>query len=327
LPGLDDVDFLTNETVFDLTILPPTLVVLGAGPVGCEMAQAFARFGSSVHLVNRSGEVLTREEPDSSALLRRQLESEGIQLHLGAKLVRLEKAERQRKVILETGGNTRTIETDALLVAVGRRANVANLGLEEAGVVYSERGVHVNDFLQTSNPRIYAAGDICGSFQFTHAADEMARIVLRNALFFGRERLSGRVIPWCTYTEPEVARVGLSTRQAAERGIKINTVRVPFAEVDRAILDGDAEGFAFVHVSPGHDRILGGTIVGPHAGELIGQITLAMTNGLGLSALARTVQPYPTLAEALKRVGDNYQRSRLTPRIASWMRKFLRWRR
>ncbi|HEY1861126.1 MAG TPA: mercuric reductase, partial [Gemmataceae bacterium] len=319
LPGLDMGDYLTNETVFDLTTLPRSLAVVGAGPIGCELAQAFARFGSDVHLVNRSAEVLTREEPEVSALLRRQLERDGIRLHLGARLVRLEKTEGRKHLIVEKDGNAQAIEADVILVGIGRRVNVAHLGLEAAGVVHSERGLQVNDFLQTTNPRIYAAGDVCGSYQFTHAADEMARIVLRNALFFGRERLSKRVIPWCTYTEPEVARVGMSARQAVERGVRIQTIRVPFSEIDRAILDGEFGGFAMVHVRQGSDRIVGATIVGPHAGELIGQMTLAMTNGLGLSALARTVQPYPTLAEALRKAGDAYQRSRLTPHVGGWL--------
>jgi pyruvate/2-oxoglutarate dehydrogenase complex dihydrolipoamide dehydrogenase (E3) component len=327
LPGLDANDYLTNETVFNLTTLPPRLVVVGGGPIGCELAQAFARFGSDVHLIHHSGAILPREEPEASVVLRRRLERDGIHLHVNANLERVEQIDSGKRLILEEDGKTQSLVADALVVAVGRSVNGSNLGLEAAGVAFTAKGVHVNDFLQTSNPHIYAAGDVCASYQFTHAADEMARIVLRNALFFGRQRLSRRVIPWCTYTEPEVARVGLSSAQAQERGIALQSFRVPLADVDRAVLDAETEAFALVHVRAGSDRILGATLVAPRAGELIGQITLAMTQGLGLSSLARTVQPYPTLADVWKKVGDAYQRTRLTPKVASWMRTLLRWRR
>jgi pyruvate/2-oxoglutarate dehydrogenase complex dihydrolipoamide dehydrogenase (E3) component len=327
VPGLESGEYLTNETIFNLTELPGRLMVVGGGPIGCELAQAFARFGSQVHLIQHSNAILPREEPEASAVLRRQLERDGVRLYLNAHLTRIEKSEGGKRFILEQNGKTHVVDADALLVAVGRTVNVSNLGLEAASVAFTEKGLPVNDFLQTGNPHIYAAGDVCGSYQFTHAADEMARMVLRNALFFGRERLSRRVIPWCTYTEPEIARVGLSARQAREQGVTIETFRVPLTEVDRAVLDGDMDGFGLVHVRKGTDRIVGATLVGPHAGELIGQITLAITEGLGLSALSRTVQPYPTVADVWKKAGDAYQRTRLTPRIAGWMRTFLRWRR
>jgi pyruvate/2-oxoglutarate dehydrogenase complex dihydrolipoamide dehydrogenase (E3) component len=212
-------------------------------------------------------------------------------------------------------------------VGVGRKANVENLGLEAAGVEYDPSGVKVNDYLQTTNPRIYAAGDVCSSYKFTHAADAMARIVLRNALFFGREQMSELVIPWCTYTDPEVAHVGLTARQAEGRGIAVDAYRVPFSGVDRAVLDGDAEGFALAHVRKGTDQLVGCTIVAAHAGEMIGEVALAMTAGLGLAKLARTIHPYPTQAEALRRLGDAQQKSRLTRTTAAVLRTVLRWRR
>jgi pyruvate/2-oxoglutarate dehydrogenase complex dihydrolipoamide dehydrogenase (E3) component len=327
VPGLEPGDYLTNETVFNLSELPRRLVVIGGGPIGCELAQAIARFGSQVHLIHRSGSILPREEPEASAVLRRQFERDGVHLYLNSHLTRIENTEGAKRFTLEQSGKTQVVHADALLVAVGRKVNLSHLGLDVARVAFTAKGLTVNDFLQTNNPRIYAAGDVCGSYQFTHAADEMSRIVLRNALFFGRERVSRRVIPWCTYTEPEVARVGLSALQAHERGVAIETIRVPLTEVDRAVLDGDTDGFAVVHLRARSDHIVGATLVAPRAGELIGQITLAMTEGRGLSALSRTVQPYPTLADVWKKAGDAYQRSRLTPRIAGWMRAFLRWRR
>jgi pyruvate/2-oxoglutarate dehydrogenase complex dihydrolipoamide dehydrogenase (E3) component len=327
LPGVESLGPLTNETVFNLTELPRRLVIVGGGPIGCELAQAFRRFGSEVHLLNRSPGLLAREEPEASAVLRRQLERDGVQLHLGVRLLGGEQDGSQKYFTIEKEGRRIRLPLDALLVAVGRQANVENLGLATAGVDYDRDGVKVNDRLRTTNPRIFAAGDICSSFKFTHAADAMARIVLRNALFFGRARFSDLVIPWCTYTEPEVAHVGLTSRQCKERGIRVQSFRVELAEVDRAILDGETEGFAAVQVRQGSDRIVGATIVAANAGDMIGELALAMTRRLGLAALSQTIHAYPTQVEVLKRLGDAYQRSRLTPRKAGLLSWLLRWRR
>jgi pyruvate/2-oxoglutarate dehydrogenase complex dihydrolipoamide dehydrogenase (E3) component len=327
IPGLAVGDYLTNETVFDLSSLPARLAVIGAGPIGCELSQAFARFGSEVHLIHRSGAVLPREEQVVSDILKQRFERDGIRLYLSAKVAKVVRNAESRRVVIAQAGQERAQGVDAILVAVGRQVDLTRLRLEAAGVAATVKGVTVNDFLQTTNPHIYAAGDVCGSYQFTHAADEMARIVLRNALFFGRERLTRRVIPWCTYTEPEVARVGLSARQAASQSLAVRTIHVPMPEVDRAVVDGETDGFAMIHIRRGSDRIVGATIVAAHAGEMIGVITLAMNEGLGLSALSRMVQPYPTVAEAIKKAGDAFQKTRLTPRVAGWMRALLRWRR
>ncbi|MGH7170830.1 MAG: mercuric reductase [Gemmataceae bacterium] len=330
LPGLAEVGFLTNDSIFDLTELPSRLVVVGGGPIGCELGQAFRRFGSDVHLVNRGDRLLAKEEPEASALLRSRLEREGVHLHLGVRALRAEHVEGQTYFVVEGVGEPLRLPTDAILVAVGRRPNVEGLGLEQAGVAYDQNGVQVNDFLQTSNRRIYAAGDICSAYKFTHAADAMARIVVRNALLFdrlflGRGRMSRLVIPWCTYTEPEIAHVGLTARQAAERGIAIQTFRQDLSEVDRAILDGETEGFATIHVREGSDRIVGATVAAAHAGEMMGEVVLAMTANLGLASLARTIHSYPTQAEVLRRLGDASQRARLTPRLAAILRTILRW--
>jgi pyruvate/2-oxoglutarate dehydrogenase complex dihydrolipoamide dehydrogenase (E3) component len=331
LPGLDRGGYLTNETVFDLTDLPRRLAVVGAGPIGCELAQAFRRLGSTVDLVNRSPRLLPREEPEAVSVLQRRFEREGIQLHLGAKPVAAETADGpegpQRFLVIEENGQPVRLAVDAILAAVGRRPNVEGLGLEAAAIRHGPAGVTVNDYLQTTNPRVYAAGDVCSPYKFTHAADAMARLVLGNALFFGRSRASKLVIPWCTYTEPEVAHVGLTAQQAREQGLEAQMRRLPLYEVDRAILDGETEGFAAVLTREGSDRILGATIVAGHAGELIAPVALAMTAGLGLGALSRTVFPYPTQAEVLKRLGDAYQKGRLTPWVAGLLRRFLSWRR
>jgi pyruvate/2-oxoglutarate dehydrogenase complex dihydrolipoamide dehydrogenase (E3) component len=332
LPGLDAAGYLTNETIFNLTELPRRLVVVGGGPIGCELGQAFRRLGSEVHLVNRSDRLLGKDEPEAAALLRDRLEREGVHLHLGARALRTERVEGQTHFLIAGEGEPVRLPVDAILVAVGRQANVEGLGLEQASVEYDETGVKVNDFLQTTNRRIYAAGDICSRFKFTHAADAMARIVLRNALFFdrvfvGRGRMSRLVLPWCTYTDPEIAHVGLTARQAGEQGLAIQTFRQDLKEVDRAVLDGETEGFALVHVRQGSDRIVGATIVAAHAGEMLGEVVLAMTKKLGLSALAETIHSYPTQAEVLRKLGDAYQRSRLTPRVAGFFRTLLRWSR
>ncbi|HWG46542.1 MAG TPA: FAD-dependent oxidoreductase, partial [Gemmataceae bacterium] len=298
-----------------------------AGPIGCELSQAFRRFGSEVHLINRSPGLLGKEEPEAVAVIRQQFEREEIHLHLGAKV----RGGEPSHLIIEEAGNTVRLEADAVLIAVGRRANVEGLGLEQAGVEYDAHGVRVNDFLRTSNRRIYAAGDVCSPYKFTHVADALARIALRNAFYsfgiFGRARASDLVIPWCTYTDPEVAHVGLTAAQAHERGMAIRTFRVPLAEVDRAVLDGETNGFALIHVRKSSDRIVGATIVAAHAGEMIGAVVLAMTRKLGLSALAQTIFAYPTQAEAIKRLGDAYQKARLTPWTAAFLRAILRGRR
>jgi pyruvate/2-oxoglutarate dehydrogenase complex dihydrolipoamide dehydrogenase (E3) component len=332
LPGLDAAGYLTNETIFDLTELPRRLVVIGAGPIGCELGQAFCRLGSEVHLVNRSDRLLAKDEPEAAARLRDRLQREGVHLHLGVQALGTECVEGQTYFLIAGDAGPVRLPADSILVAVGRQANVEGLGLEQAGVEYDEKGVKVNDFLQTTNRRIYAAGDICSRFKFTHAADAMARIVLRNALFFdrvfvGRGRMSRLVIPWCTFTDPEVAHVGLTAQQADEQGLAIQTFRQDLVEVDRAVLDGEMEGLALIHVRKGSDQIVGATIVAAHAGEMIGEAVLAMTRKLGLSALAETIHSYPTQTEVLRKLGDAYQRSRLTPRLAGVFRTILRWSR
>jgi pyruvate/2-oxoglutarate dehydrogenase complex dihydrolipoamide dehydrogenase (E3) component len=327
IPGLAEVGYLTNETVFSLTELPARLLVLGAGPIGCELAQAFARFGSDVTLINRSPHIMPREDPDAAAIVQRQFESEGIRLQLEVKVQRAEKAGAGKRLIGEQRGQPLVLEGDAILVGVGRAANVEELGLESAGVAYDAKGVHVDDRLRTSNRRIFAAGDICSAYKFTHAADAMARIVIQNALFLGRKRVSALVIPWCTYTDPEVARVGLSEKEAQDKGVRFQTFVQELADVDRAVLDGETEGFVKVLVREGSDTILGATVVARHAGEMISELTQAMVARLGLKTVGATIHPYPTQAEAIKRVADAYNRTRLTPFVKSLFRKWLGWAR
>jgi pyruvate/2-oxoglutarate dehydrogenase complex dihydrolipoamide dehydrogenase (E3) component len=324
IPGLAETGYLTNEDVFTLTERPRRLAVLGAGPLGCELAQAFARLGSTVALLDVMPTIMPREDGDATELVRQSLERDGVTLLLGHSVERVEKQGTDKVLHVQGGAEVRA---DEILVGVGRIANVENLGLEAAGVRYDKKGVTVDDRLRTTNARIYAAGDVCSPYQFTHAADAMARLVLQNALFPGRAKVSALTIPWCTYTDPEVAHVGLYPHEADAKGIALETLKEEMREVDRAVLDGDGEGFVKVHVKKRTDRILGATIVARQAGEMIGLVTLAMTAGLGLKSLSRTIYPYPTRMEALRKVGDAYNRTRLTPFVRKVLKWWFGWRR
>lgn len=327
IPGLAEAGYLTNETVFSLTELPPRLAVIGAGPIGCELAQAFSRFGSRVTLVEAGSHILGREDADAAEMLHQAFVREGIDLQLGVKIIAINQQARDKLLILEQEGQRLTVAVDQILVGVGRAPNVKGLGLEAAGVRYDRSGVLVNDRLQTSNPGIYAAGDICSAYKFTHTADAMARILLANALFKGRQKVSDLIIPWCTYTDPEIAHVGMYEQDAQEKGIEVATLTVPLSDVDRAVLDGETEGFTRVHLKKGTDRILGATIVARHAGEMIGEFSVAITNSLGLGAIAKTIHPYPTQAEAIKKLADAYNRTRLTPLVKKLLSGWLKWQR
>ncbi|MCA9231107.1 MAG: mercuric reductase [Planctomycetales bacterium] len=328
IPGLDQVEYLTNESLFLLTELPRRLGIIGAGPIGCELAQTFALFGSEVFLVEATHGILPREDREAAAILEAAMVRDGVKLLCCGQNLELQRSERgQVRMTLASHDQRYDEVVDKLLVATGRAPNVESLGLEAAGVRFDSQGVQVNDRLQTTNPNVFAAGDICSRYKFTHAADFMARTVIQNALFKGRAKASSLTIPWSTYTSPEVAHVGLSTQEASEQGIAIETYTQEFKEVDRAILEGHADGFVRVHVKAGSDQIVGATIVAANAGDLISEITLAMTSGLGLKKVANTIHPYPTQAEAIRRVGDQYNRTRLTPVVKSLFKKWLQWSR
>ncbi|MBI3321319.1 MAG: mercuric reductase [Candidatus Omnitrophica bacterium] len=326
IPGLADVGFLTNETLFELTARPERFVMIGAGPIGCEMAQTFQRLGSRVTLIDASPRILIREDADAAALLQQRLQQEGVALVLDAKVQRVQRAG-HTVVTVERSGRSVEIPCDALLIGVGRAPNVEGLNLEDAGVRVEKTGVLVNDVLQTSNPRIYAAGDVSAPFKFTHTANALGRMALLNALFWGRHRMSRLVVPWCTYTDPEIAHVGWYEQQAKERGVEVTTLTVPFAENDRAVLDGEDEGFARVHLKRGTDRILGATIVAAHAGDLLTYFTFAMATGQGLGALARPIYPYPTQSELIKRLANQYLQTKLSPGVKRLLSRLLAWRR
>jgi pyruvate/2-oxoglutarate dehydrogenase complex dihydrolipoamide dehydrogenase (E3) component len=327
IPGLGDVPYLTNETLFSLTALPRRLGIIGAGPIGCEMAQCFARFGSDVFLIESAAGILPREDRDAARIVEAALLRDGVRVMSDGKHLQLSRAPDGVRLQLACHGQGQDLVVDRVLVAVGRAPNVEGLGLETVGVTYDQRGVHVNDRLQTTQPRIYACGDICSAYQFTHAADFLARIVIQNVLFHGRAKASALQVPWCTYTSPEIAHVGLYEKDAKERGMELDTFTQEMNRVDRAILDGETEGFVKVHVRRGTDRIVGATVVAAHAGDMISELALAMKGGLGLKTVGATLHPYPTQAEAIRRTGDLYGRTRLTPMVKNLLAKWLAWQR
>ena len=329
IPGLAEANYLTNETVFSLTELPARLAVIGVGPIGCEFAQAFARFGAAVWVFDSETQVLKREDPDAAQSVQQALAHDGVRLMLASEIKRIERGDRGEKIVhVQIGGRAETVAVDAILVGVGRAPNVEGLNLEVAGVDFDpRRGVHVDDRLRTSNHRIFAAGDVCSAYKFTHNSDFQARIVIQNALFFGRARASALTVPWCTFTDPEVAHVGMTEREAQARGVAIRTFVQELHDVDRAVLDGETNGFVKVHVRAGTDRIVGATIVARHAGEMLSELTLAMVKGVGLGAVGNVIHPYPTQADAIRKLGDAYNLTRLTPRIKRVLGAWLAWRR
>jgi pyruvate/2-oxoglutarate dehydrogenase complex dihydrolipoamide dehydrogenase (E3) component len=328
IPGLVEAGYLTNESIFDLTELPRRLLVIGGGPIGCELAQAFARFGSKTIIAQQWPLFLPKEERDAANILSDAFVRDGVEVRLNTRAAKVRVEGGQKHVDLVIEDHESTVVVDAILTGTGRVPNVDGLNLEAAGVEYDKKeGIRVDDFLQTTNPRIYAAGDACLEDKFTHTADASARIALRNALFLGRQRVSALTIPWCTYTDPEIAHVGLYVQQAHHTGISVKTFTIPMHDVDRAITDGEDAGFVKIHVKEGTDRILGATIVASHAGEMINEVTLAMVAGTGLSTLARVIHAYPTQGDAIKKAADAYNRTRLTPFIHRLMRKWLYWMR
>ncbi|HEX3236402.1 MAG TPA: mercuric reductase [Gemmatimonadales bacterium] len=326
VPGLEGTGYLTNETVLDLAQLPRHLVVLGAGPNGCEMGQAFARFGSRVTLVEEQAHILPGEDPDAARVVGRALEGDGVRLLVEARVLRADPRGSTRVLQVQRDGRTEEIAADQVLLAAGRVPNVEGLGLEAAGVAFGPRGIRVDDRLRTSNRRIFAIGDVCSQERFTHVADAQARLVVGNALFFGLGGgdASRLIVPRVTYTSPEVAHVGRSLGEAAGAGYRVDTITVPFEAVDRAVLDGQNGGFLRVHLQRGRGRILGATLVAEHAGEMIGELALAVTAGVGLGAIGSTIRPYPTQGEAIRKVADAWRRARLTPRAKRGFERFFR---
>lgn len=329
IPGLEEANFLTNETVFNLTELPRRLAIIGGGPIGCELAQAFRRLGSEVVIVEVLPQFLMNEDRDAADILALVFQREGIHVKLNTSVQRVVREAGEKILYLkhnETGAEE-VFTADEILVGVGRVPNTDGLALEAAGVAYTKYGVTVNERLQTTNPNIHAAGDVCMRYKFTHAADAAARIVIQNALFLGWKKLSALTIPWCTYTDPEIAHVGMYEKDAKEKGIQVETLTKSMKEVDRAILDGEEEGFVKIHIRKGSDKIVGATIVARHAGEMISEITLAMAGGLGVKTIANVIHPYPTQADAIRKASGDYYRRFLSPFTKKLLSGYLSWTR
>jgi pyruvate/2-oxoglutarate dehydrogenase complex dihydrolipoamide dehydrogenase (E3) component len=328
IPGLEATGYLTNETIFNLTKQPKSLAVIGGGPIGCELAQTFQRLGSKVILLHKNAHILDREDADAAAIIQQAFIEEGIELILQCNIQKVELASAGKVIYYQINGKENSIIVDEILASAGRTPNVETLNLESVGVNYdTKKGVFVNDNLQTTNPRIYAAGDVCMNCKFTHAADFAARIVIQNTLFLGNKKLSYLTMPWSTYTDPEIAHVGLSEQEIKAKGIDINTFFIPFSELDRAVTDSEEEGFVKIHVKKGTDKILGATIVASHAGDMISEITLAMVNNIGLGKIASVIHPYPTQADAIRKAADAYNRTRLTPLVKKLFSQWLNWTR
>jgi pyruvate/2-oxoglutarate dehydrogenase complex dihydrolipoamide dehydrogenase (E3) component len=333
IPGLLEAGYLTNETVFERDAHPGRLLVLGGGPIGCELAQAMARLGAQVTLVDRGPQILHREDPDVADLLKARLEEDGVRILLGARVEAIAAAAGgARTARIRRGSEPLEVAADTILVAAGRRPNVEGLGLEKAGVAFTPRGVIVDKYLRTSQPNVYAAGDVCGPYQFTHFAEHQARVVVRNILLspllgIGRARAEDRVVPWTTFTDPEIARVGLNETEADRRGVACDVHRFPFSELDRAILESDETGFVKVIAARGRDTILGASVAGPGAGEIIHELVLAMRERIGLSRLSSMIHVYPTLSQAAQRVADACMKTRLTPRARRLFSRLYSWQR
>ena len=331
IPGLDTVNVLTSDTVWQLREAPRRLLVLGGGPIGCELSQAFARLGVPVTQVEMAPRLMGREDAEVSALVQASLERDGVQVLCGHRALRAERVGEVQRLWVEHADAEQAIEFDAVLVAVGRQARVTGFGLEELGVPLTQRGtIEVNAQLQSTKfPNLYAVGDVAGPYKFTHTAAHMAWYAAVNALFgrFKRFAVDYRVVPWVTFTDPEVARVGLSEAEAAEQKIAVEVTRFALHELDRAIAEGATQGFVKVLTAPGSDKILGATIVGAHAGELIAEFVLAMKHGLGLNKILGTIHAYPTWVEANKYVAGGWKRAHAPARLLSWVKRFHDWER
>ncbi|WHZ22782.1 MAG: Mercuric ion reductase [Nitrospira sp.] len=329
-PGLGEAGYLTNETVFSLTELPARIGVIGAGPIGCELAQAFARFGSQVYLIEAMHGIMPNEDRDAADIVHQSMVRDGVTLLCCGKDLTVAKNAAGKRLSVDSHGQQYDVTVDEILVGVGRTPNVQGLGLEAIGVEYDKSGVKVNDRLQTTNPHIYAAGDICSRYKFTHAADAMAQIVIQNALFphpfgLGHASMDSLIMPWCTFTAPEIAHVGLYETDARKKGIEAETYTYKLNEVDRAILDGEEEGFARVHIQKGTDKILGATIVAAHAGDMINEFSVLMKAGAGVKTIAATIHPYPTQAEVNKKVVNLWRKAHFTPRTKALLARLFAW--
>ena len=330
IKGIEHITPLTSDNLWALTEQPKRLAILGGGPIGCELAQSFARLGSEVTQVEMLPRIMIREDEEVSAYMQKRFEQEGVHVLCDHKAVEIKNADGSKTLVCDHQGEIVEIAFDELLVAVGRAARLDDFGLQELGVPISKtRTIEVNDYLQAGYPSLYACGDIAGPYQFTHTASHQAWFASVNALFgrFKKFKVDYRVIPWATFTDPEVARVGLNKQEAKEQGIAFDTTRYPLDDLDRAIAEGEDEGYIEVLTPPGSDKILGVTIVGQHAGDLIAEFVFAMRHKLGLNKILSTIHIYPTRMEAVKFAAGNWKKAATKPWQLKWLRRFHAWQR
>lgn len=332
IEGLKDFPYFTSENVFNITEQPKKLIIIGAGPIGCELGQSFARFGTNVTMISRGSQFLPKEDADAAAYLHQQMIEDGVNIYLNSRPIKVDVLQNPGEVwnsnssfelAIERNGQTEIIEGDAILVAAGRRPNVRGMGLEVAGIDFDDEvGIHVDDYCKTTNGNVYAVGDVCSPYQFTHNSDHMARNAVKNALFFGSEKTSSLIMSWCTYTEPEIAHVGKYPYQLEEEGIEYDTYKVNIGDNDRAICESET-GFVKIHCKKGSDKILGSTIVGGPAGDMICSVASAMYNKIGLGTFGAVVHPYPTYAEAFKALTGQFNLKKLGPKSKTALRTLL----
>jgi len=326
IPGVDEVDYLTNESLFEIEKLPASLIIVGAGPIGTEMAQSFQRLGTKVNVLDMAPGILMNDHPELTSLLKQELEKEGVTYHLEAAVKKLEKSGSGVKVVFEQNGVERSVESDSVLLATGRRANIDTLNLDAAGVVYTKSGVTVNDKCRTNKRHIYAVGDVTGRYQFTHMCEHMAKVATANALIKVPMKIDSKHVPWVTYTEPELGHVGATEKELKEKGIKFEVYRFPFSKIDRAITDSATTGMIQVYAKKWTGKILGASILGAHAGEMISQYALAMRNGVSLRDFADTIHPYPSYALGARRAADQWYIKNQSEALVKWIKRIFRYR-
>lgn len=326
IPGVEDVEVLTNESLFEIENLPKKLIVVGAGPIGSEMAQSFNRLGTEVHVLDMAPGILANDDPELTDILLNKLKEEGVHYHLESAVNRLEKSDLGVKIHFKRGDESQAVEGDAVLLATGRRANIASLNLESAGVKTYKGGIEVNDKCRTNKRHIYAVGDVTGRYQFTHMSEHMAKIATTNALLKVPMKIDQKHVPWATFTDPEVAHVGASEKELRENGVKFETYRFPFSKIDRAITDGQTTGLIKVHAKKWNGKILGASVVGAHAGEMISQYALAMKNGVTLRNFADTIHPYPSYGLGARRAADQWYIKNQSETVVKWIQRIFRYR-
>lgn len=326
IPGVNEIDSLTNESLFEIDNLPEKLIIVGGGPIGSEMAQSFQRLGSEVHVIDMASGILMNDDPELTSVLRSKMTSEGVTFHLNAAVKRIEKSGKFVKVVYEQNDEEKSVDGNRILLATGRRANIEALNLDAAGVEYSKSGVTVNNSCRTNKKHIYAIGDVTGRYQFTHMSEHMAKVATSNALLKIPMKIDQKHVPWVTYTEPELGHVGATEKELKERGISFETYRFPFSKIDRAITDGATEGLIKVYAKKWSGKILGASIVGAHAGEMISQYALAMRNGVSLRDFADTIHPYPSYGLGARRAADQWYIKNQSETLVKWIKRIFRYR-